>query len=147
MSESEYDSDGVEYHHTSWRAIKHFTIHDYLSCKETKNALNNFWYQKFYNKLEQPILSLYHSYLTPLKKIHSNVLHNANEYHAITLVDLIGHHIQKSYSLQVFKESPDLALPLLNQIAEINRVKKENLLATRKQKFHDVNKQYIWGNI
>lgn len=148
MNDYDYNSDGdIDSHewYSKWCAIKHFTVDDYLSCKQTKNVLNNYWDDKFYNKMEQPILGLFNSYLYPSKQEKSNIFHNANETHGIILLELIRHHISKSYNLRIFKENPDLALPILNQYIDIKKKQKEKISNIRKEKFNDANKQFNWG--
>jgi hypothetical protein len=139
-SDNEYDSDTQDWY-AKWNSIKQFNVNDYMSCKETRSILKNNWDDKFYTKLETPILNLFDSYIQTLQPSHNSFLYNANSNHGIILLDLIKHHTEKNYNIHIFKENPDLAQPLLNQIYKITNAKK-NKKNIEKHNFH---KEYNWG--
>ncbi len=140
-SDNDYDSDTHDWY-AKWGSIKHFNVNDYMSCKETRGILKNNWDDKFYTKLETPILNLFDSYIETLQPLHNSFLYNANSNHGIILLDLIKHHTEKNYSIHIFKENPDLAQPLLNQIYRVNTQKKKQ---TNNTPQNNLYKTYNWG--
>lgn len=120
MSDKEYEynsSDDItpeeEYILKKWETIKDYTIQDYMKCSKTRELLIEEWEERFNKQLEERILDVFNYHFEYLKGNTSNVLYRADKIHGNNLVSLVKHHLVRNYSLDIFKENPDLADPLI----------------------------------
>jgi hypothetical protein len=147
--ESEYNSsDDItpeeEYILEKWETIKHYTIQDYMKCHETKQLLIEHWEERFNKQLEEKILEVFKYHFEYLKGNCSNVLYRADEIHGNDLLCLVKHHLVKDYSLDIFKDNPDLADPLV-KLYENNYDVEHHDKKLLHKKFKAANKIYNWG--
>lgn len=140
----EYDSDEIQYINKK-KTIRRYRVNDYMQCEETHKILETVWYNDFIHRLEDPITRLFNKYFNQASKIQSSFLYCANKEHGIVLLDILQHHIQRRYNTQIFKEQPDLALPLLQQKTIQNKIIKKERAIQVQRDFQKVNKEYTWG--
>lgn len=117
-NEDELTNEEIDLIH-KWEEIRHFTMEDYVSCKETREILIHEWEDKFNNTLEKNILDIFNNHYNNLKEEYSNVLYRCEERHGIDLVSIVRHHLVKKYSLDIFKKNPYLAEPILKKLNDL----------------------------
>lgn len=117
IANDDFSNDELSYEEIKllekYEKIKHLTIDDYMECKETRKLLLNEWDERFDLNLKNKISEIFDEHFHSLKDELSNVFFRANERHSIDLVSLVRYHLKKDYSLNIFKDNPDLADPLL----------------------------------
>jgi len=127
-----------------WNEIKHFSIDDYLSCRETNRLLKQEWNNQ-YESTEQELEKIFDDYHTYLNEKGYNILALADKVHQCDFVSLITHHIRKKYNIGIFEEDPSLANPL---VAKIDEITKEKELQKKKhliENYKKANKSFDWN--
>lgn len=127
-----------------WNIIKHFRLHDYMSCEETKKVLKQHWKKEFH-AVEDELYEMFDTYHTYMNEKHFNVLSFADTVHRCDFVSLITHHITKNYDTSIFEEEPQLAEPLVRKINDIIHLRKEQKKLSLKEKYKTSNKTFNWN--
>lgn len=145
---SEYDSDEYTQEDIQiiekWKKISHFTIEDYLNCKETRGIILRDWEERLSENLEHKVQSIFNNHREHLQKSANNVLFYADESHSNDLMKLINYHLVKNYSTDSFKENPDLASPILANIELLKEQRAQAKKMIQQQKFQKANKKFNW---
>jgi hypothetical protein len=119
ITHDEYLNDELTYEEVElleqYEKIKHFTLDDYMECKETRTLLLNEWEEHFNENLKNKIMEIFDEHYHSLNQELSNVFFRADENHSIDLVSLVRFHLKKNYSTNIFKENPHLAEPMLSK--------------------------------
>lgn len=150
MSNIEFDNiEDITYEEEirekEWKKIKHFTVNDYLSCKQTKELLLQEWDKKFNDNLEPNIENVMKKHIDNAKNTSSNILCGANMAHISDLIMLVKYHVVKDYDLTLFEEDPELAQPLVHSIDDIRKKQKNAIKQQQIENFKNMNKTYNWG--
>ena len=127
-----------------WDNIKHFSIYDYLSCKETKNLLKQNWNIE-YEETESELEKIFVDYRKYFNEKGYDILALSDPIHRADFVSLITHHIKKKYNIGIFEEDPSLAGPL---VAKIDEIKKEKELQKKKhliENYKKASKTFDWN--
>ena len=127
-----------------WDAIKHFTVSDYFSCKETKQTLKEHWANDF-EPIENELYEIFDDYLFCCRERDYDMLALCDDVHRHNFVSLVKHHVKRQYNLKIFEDDPDLAKPLVEQLDDIRRAKKEKRQEALKQQFKKSNKTFDWN--
>ena len=126
------------------RQLKHFSINDYLSCRETNFLLKQDWNNE-YESTENEFEKIFIDYKSYFNEKGYNILALADNIHQSDFSSLIKHHIKKKYNILIFEEEPSLAAPLVEQIDEIRKKKelqkKQHLIENYKKS----NKTFDWN--
>ena len=127
-----------------WDEIKHFSISDYLSCKETNDILKQEWSNEYENteKVLEDIFVDYHTYFNDKGY---NLLALADKIHQSDFISLITHHIKKKYNIGIFEEEPSLAKPLVLQIEKIKEQREEQRRKQLVEKYKSASKTFDWN--
>lgn len=145
---SEYDSD--EYtnydimNNEKWKKISHFTVDDYLKCKETRNIILHEWEERIGEDLENKVVGIFNRHMKHLQKGCNNVMYYADETHANDLMEIVKFHLVKNYSIDMFKDNPDLASPILANIEYLKQQRIKARKMIQQEKFRQANKQFNW---
>lgn len=152
MSKSEYinDSDGEELDEfellrlEKWDAIKHYTLNDYMSCKQTKSLVVQQW-NIDYEPVEKELEELYNKYASYMQTRNYDVLALSRDTHVCDFLSLIRHHIKNKYTTTIFEEDPDLAKPLIQQIEDIRKERELQRQIQKKEKLKQSNRTFNWN--
>lgn len=144
-SDDEYDHEEQK-KEREFSKIKHFTLEDYLECPETYKIINDEWNERIEQTLEDKIYAIYEKYYNYFKDIPCDFLARSTDLHSTDLFSLVKFHLVRNYSLDLFKENPSLATPLVNSLDMIKRVRKQNKIIQMQDKFMESNQTFSWGN-
>jgi len=153
MSDYEHDiSDNEEFigDNNISKQIQAFTVRDYLKCKETRDILVNDFYEKFEENIETSMKDLFLNFYYALNGKFSGALYRADEEHVEDFLSLLKYHIRKDYNINLFKENPELAKPLIEQIEDIriqDEKQKQKLLNKKLSRSIYKQRKFKWNVI
>jgi hypothetical protein len=127
-----------------YEVIKHFNLYDYLECPETYKIINKDWNQLVEETLEQKLVNIFMKYHDYFKNISSDFLARSTNTNSFDLFMLVKHHLIRNYRLDMFKENPSLATPLVNSIQDIRKMRSIKNKEKLKERFSASNKKFTW---
>ena len=137
-SDEEYDTS------KEYSKISHLQLQDYLECRETFNILNNEWTYKLESELEPEVDKIFNDYFEHFKNEDCDFLKRATTTHAVDFYHMIKHHLVRDYNMDIFKDDPSLAKPLINSIDKIKEERKNKKTFEMQKNFDKLNKKYNW---
>lgn len=122
MEPYESDNDSIDSDEERLEKLeKLFKFKDYINNPKTKKMLENDHMETFSNTAEPDICKLYSKIKKYCHGNQSSVLRFDNSSSGIgQIIGITYKHIIKNYSLQIFKENPELAQPLIREYEEKN---------------------------
>jgi hypothetical protein len=115
QSDNSYDSDDEK----SQNLKKLFKKKDYLECEKTKEILEAFHLQTYFDTAEKDIKNLLYNIDLHCQQTMSSALKlNRNNEISGKIVGIVYKHIQKKYDFKIFEKQPELANPLLQKYEE-----------------------------
>ncbi len=143
--DEEYNSDEEMNNMREYSKISHLKLQDYLDCKETFNILNNEWEYKLEDELEPEVDKIFNDYFNHFKEEDCKLFKRASSIHCVDFNNMIKHHLVRDYNLEIFKDEPSLAKPLLNSLDVIYEERRKNKQLSFQENFNKYNKTYNWG--
>lgn len=141
----DYRSDEDDNNDKEYSRISHLTLSDYLDCNHTKKIIKDEWNERVRDDLECDICDLFNEYYELFRDDNTKLFKRASSIHEVDLFMLVKHHLVRNYNLDVFKENPSLANPLLNSLDNIIQKRKEMRQQNINENFDKYNKTFTWG--
>ena len=105
---------------------KKFTLEDYLKCPETREILEERWWEKFCAEAEKDFCGFYEQEQQEQQANSSSILfYDKYGSYAGHLSALIFPYIEPQYDLQIFYDFPYLAQPLIEALKDKARLEEE----------------------
>lgn len=105
---------------------KKFTLNDYLECPETREILEEQWFQTFSKQCEKRVWGFYEREQKEQQASSSSILfYDKYGSYAGHLSALIFPYIEPQYDLQIFYDFPYLAQPLIEALKDKARLEEE----------------------
>jgi hypothetical protein len=143
-SDDDHDAEDYELQ-KEYDLIKQFKLEDYLECPETYKIIDNEWNCRVEDTLETKLNDVFMKYHEYFKDLPEGFFSRSSHIHCVDLFMLVKHHLVRNYSIDMFKENPSLAKPLVNSIQDIKQMRLARNKEQLKHRFNVSNKEFSWG--